>query len=86
MARFVMYAENERSAFVKNTGEILYGKFDMMKMDYVWDALKRDFRYHTSLCSFLGRCRSCTPPDPDRKTRPRRTTKSRRHPELWSSH
>jgi hypothetical protein len=41
-ARFVMYSEDSRYAFafLKDTGEILYGKFNMQTMQYVWNILK----------------------------------------------
>lgn len=41
-ARFIMYSEDSRYAFafVKDTAEILYGKFDAKALQYVWQALK----------------------------------------------
>lgn len=41
-ARFVMYAEDARYAFafLKDTGEILYARFDTKLAKYVWEALK----------------------------------------------
>jgi hypothetical protein len=40
-AAFLMKAENGRAAFrfIKATAKILYGKFDMTKMDYIWTEL-----------------------------------------------
>jgi hypothetical protein len=40
--RLVMYSENSLSgfAFLKDTGEILYGKLDRQTMQYVWNILK----------------------------------------------
>jgi Domain of unknown function (DUF4157) len=41
-ARLVMYSEDSRYAFafLKDSAEILYGKFDMAKFEYVWQLLK----------------------------------------------
>jgi len=41
-ARFVMKSEDSKYAFafVKDTGEILYGKFNMQTLEYVWQVLK----------------------------------------------
>jgi hypothetical protein len=41
-ARLVMYAEDSRYAlaFIKDSGKILYGKFDMQAMEYIWNVIK----------------------------------------------
>jgi hypothetical protein len=41
-ARLVMYSEDSRYAFafLKDSAEILYGKFDVAKFEYVWQLLK----------------------------------------------
>jgi hypothetical protein len=41
-ARLIMYSEDSRYAFafVKDSAEILYGKFDMKTLQYVWQAAK----------------------------------------------
>jgi hypothetical protein len=41
-AQLVMYSEDSRYAFafIKETGEILYGKFNMETLKYVWEILK----------------------------------------------
>jgi len=41
-ARFVMYSEDSRYAFafVKGTGEVLYGKINVQTLAYVWEVLK----------------------------------------------
>ncbi len=39
---WIMRSEDDRYAFkfIKDTAEILYGKFDLEKLDYIWKALK----------------------------------------------
>jgi hypothetical protein len=41
-ARLIMYSEDSRYAFafLKDSGEILYGKFNLETLQYVWSALK----------------------------------------------
>jgi hypothetical protein len=41
-ARLIMYSEDSRYAFafLKESAEILYGKFDMAEAEYVWQILK----------------------------------------------